>query len=110
MDINAIVVLMMVSVIGLYTWRAFLHQDDPPPSALPWVPIDDNKPRSFVNTTRDAGMYTERTRRVAIIGANNCGVNLKSPFQKHFNNGVVETCLTGMCVSEEHVSSARPHS
>jgi hypothetical protein len=97
MNINVIVVALLTTIIGLYSWKAFLHQNEPPPSQLPWVPIDANKHRSFVNQTRDAGMFTERTRRVAIIGANNCGVNLKSPNQKHFNNGVVETFLTGIC-------------
>jgi hypothetical protein len=97
MNINIIVLMMMASVVGFYTWRAFLHKDDPPPSALPWVPIDANKHRSFVNQTRDAGMFTERARRVAIIGSNNCGVNMKPPFQKHFSNGVMETFLTGIC-------------
>jgi hypothetical protein len=108
MDINSVVLLMMVSVIGFYTWRAFLHKDDPPPSALPWVPIDVRKSRSFVSQTRDAGMFTERTRRVAIIGANNCGVDLKSPVQKHFNNGVMETFLTGICAVQKPVVPAPP--
>lgn len=67
MNINVLVVALLTTVVGLYTWRAFLHQDDPIPSELPWVPIDVNKPRSFVNMTKDAGMYTERTRRAAII-------------------------------------------
>jgi hypothetical protein len=96
MDINIIVLLMMASVIGLYTWRAFLHQDDPPPSALPWVPIDANKHRSFVSMTRDAGMFTERTRRVAIIGSVQC-LPSRSFWQKGFTNGVVESSLTGIC-------------
>lgn len=99
---------MMVGVIGFYTWRAFLHKDDPPPSVLPWVPIDVNKHRSFVSMTRDAGMFTERTRRVAIIGSNNCGVEMKSPVQKHFNNGVMETFLTGICAVQKVVAPIPP--
>jgi hypothetical protein len=67
MNINIIVATLLTALIGLYTWRAFLHQDDPPPSKLPWVPIDVNKPRSFVNKTKDAGLFTERARRAAII-------------------------------------------
>lgn len=108
MDINAIVLLMMVSMIGLYTWRAFLHKDEPPPSALPWVPIDANKRRSFVNQTRDAGMFTERARRVAIIGSNNCGVDINPTFQKHFSNGVMETFLTGICAVDKRVPVVVP--
>lgn len=108
MNINVLVMALLGAVIGLYTWRAFLHQNEPPPSQLPWVPIDANKQRSFVNQTRDAGMFTERTRRVAIIGANNCGVNMKSPSQKHFSNGVVETFLTGICAVTKSVPPAPP--
>ena len=97
MNINFIVVALLTTILGLSSWKAFLHQTDPPPSQLPWVPIDANKHRSFVNKTSDAGMFTERQRRVAIIGANSCGVDMKPPFQRHFNNGVVETFLTGIC-------------
>ena len=97
MNINLIVVLLLGSLIGFYSWKSFFRKGDDIPSQLPWVPIDANKRRSFVNQTRDAGMFTERQRRVAIIGANNCGVDMKSPYQKHFNNGVMETFLTGIC-------------
>jgi len=67
MNINVIVVALLTAIVGLYSWRAFLHQNDPPPSQLPWVPLDVNKPRSFVNKTNDAGMFIERTRRAAIL-------------------------------------------
>lgn len=67
MNINVIVVALLTAIIGLYSWRAFLHQGEPPPSQLPWVPIDANKPRTFVNKTKDAGLYIERVRRAAII-------------------------------------------
>ena len=97
MNINILVMLLLTSLVGFYSWKSFLRKDDSAPSQLPWVPIDVNKRRSFVNQTRDAGMFTERQRRVAIIGANSCGVDMKPPFQKHFNNGVMETFLTGIC-------------
>ena len=67
MNINFIVLGLLTAIIGLYSWRAFLHQDEPPPSQLPWVPIDANKQRSFVNKTSDAGLHIERVRRAAII-------------------------------------------
>lgn len=94
MNINLLVVLLMTTVIGLYTWRAFLHQNEEAPSQLPWVPIDANKPRSFVNQTRDAGMFTERQRRVAIIS------NPSSKFgYKGSTNGSLEwNFLTSICV------------
>ena len=94
MDINAIVMWLMVSIIGLYTWRAYLHMEDPPPSTLPWVPIDANKPRSFVNQTRDAGMYVEQQRRVALIRNPSGNVGYKGS-----TNGSLEwNFLTGICV------------
>lgn len=104
MDINAIVVLMMVSVIGFYTWKAFLRKDDPPPSQLPWVPIDANKPRSFVSMTRDAGMYTERTRRTAIIS------NPKGVYgYKGSTNGSLEwNFLTSICVCPQRKEDVCP--
>ena len=83
---------LMAMVIGLYSWRAYLHQDDPAPSQLPWVPIDVNKHRSFTSMTRDAGMYIERVRRQAIIG---------NPYvfsYKDSTNGYLEAGLTGICV------------
>lgn len=94
MNINVLVVALLTAIIGLYSWRAFLHQNDPPPSQLPWVPIDVNKPRSFVNKTSDAGMYTERARRVAIISN-------PQPFYgfKGSTNGSLEwNFLTSVCV------------
>jgi hypothetical protein len=97
MNINILVMLLLTSLVGFYSWKSFLRKDDSAPSQLPWVPIDVNKRRSFVNQTRDAGMFTERQRRVAIIGVNSCGVDMKPPSQKHFNNGVMETFLTGIC-------------
>ena len=85
---------LLTAAIGLYTWRAFLHQDDPMPSELPWVPIDANKPRSFVNKTKDAGMYTERARRTAIISNPNSTYGHKGS-----TNGSLEwNFLTSICV------------
>jgi hypothetical protein len=93
MNINAIVVALLITIIGLYSWKAF-SMGDKIPSQLPWVPIDVNKPRSFVNQTRDAGMFTERTRRVAIISN-------PQPFYgfKGSTNGSLESnFLTSICV------------
>ena len=93
MNINVIVLGLLFTVIGLYSWRAYLHQDDAPPSFLPWVPIQVGKERSFVNQTRDAGMFIERTRRTAIIS------NQPSTFSyKGSTNGYLEYGLSGICV------------
>lgn len=92
MDINVIVLGLMFAVIGLYSWRAYLHQDDPMPSKLPWVPIDVNKHRSFTSMTRDAGMFIERVRRTAVISN-------PSVFSfKGSTNGYLEAGLTAICV------------
>lgn len=93
MNINVIVLGLLFTVIGLYSWRAYLHQDDAPPSFLPWVPIQVGKERSFVNQTRDAGMFIERTRRTAII-SNQSFV----PSYKGSTNGYLEYGLSGICV------------
>lgn len=94
MNINVLVVALLTTIIGLYSWRAFLHQNDPPPSQLPWVPIDANKPRSFVNKTNDAGLYIERVRRTAIIGNPSGSVSYKGS-----TNGSLEwNFLTSICV------------
>lgn len=96
MNINVLVVALMTAILGLYSWRAFLHQDDTPPSQLPWVPIDANKPRSFVNQTRDAGMFTEQTRRCTIINSGRGGATHFK--QKVSTNGSLEYYfLTGVC-------------
>ena len=80
-----------MTVIGLYSWRAYLHQGDyQSPHILPFVPMDVNKPRSFVNQTRDAGMYIERQRRSAVIS----GPGLFS--YKGATNGSLEYFLTGI--------------
>ena len=94
MNINVLVVALLTTIIGLYSWRAFLHQNEPPPSQLPWVPIDANKPRSFVNKTNDAGLYIERVRRTAIIGNPSGSVSYKGS-----TNGSLEwNFLTSVCV------------
>ena len=94
MNINVIVVALLTAILGLYSWRAFLHKDEPPPSQLPWVPIDANKPRSFVNKTSDAGLHIERVRRTAIIGNPSGSVGYKGS-----TNGSLEwNFLTSVCV------------
>lgn len=61
---------------------------------LPWVPIDVSKSRSFVNPTRDAGMYIEATRRRAIKGGNTYGRDIDPRvnfWQRGSTNGTLET-------------------
>lgn len=95
-NINVIVVLLLTTIVGMYSWKAFFRKDDEAPSQLPWVPIDVNKPRSFVNQTRDAGMFIEKTRRCTIINSGRGGAT--SFKQKGSTNGSLEYYfLTGVC-------------
>jgi hypothetical protein len=83
----------MVAVIGLNSWRAYLHQDDVMPTKLPWVPIQVGKKRSFVNQQRDAGMFIEKVRRSAIL------TNQSHLFShKDSTNGYLEYGLTSILV------------
>jgi hypothetical protein len=94
MNINVIVLALLGTIIGFCTWKSFFRINDETPTQLPWVPIDVNKPRSFVSTTRDAGMFTERARRIAIISNPSGSVSYKGS-----TNGSLEwNFLTSICV------------
>ncbi len=94
MNINAFVLALLTVIVGFYSWKAFLNQDKPPPSGLPWVPIDANKHRTFVNKTSDAGLYIERVRRQAIISNPDLVVGYKGS-----TNGSLEwNFLSGVCI------------
>jgi hypothetical protein len=93
MDINLLVIGLMVLVIGYQAYNAYLSMDEPPKPNLPWVPIDVRKTKHYVSQTRDAGMYIERQRRVAIIGNRPL-----FPSYKGSTNGSLEYYLTGVCV------------
>jgi hypothetical protein len=83
----------MVAVIGLNSWRAYVHRDDVMPTKLPWVPIQVGKQRSFVNQQRDAGMFIEKVRRSAIL------TNQSHLFShKDSTNGYLEYGLTSILV------------
>lgn len=93
MGINAIVLGLMAAALLLFAYQASATGDKPP-TDLPWVPIQVGKTRSFHSQTRDASMYTERTRRTAIISNPNLVVGNKSS-----GNGSLEwNFLTGICV------------
>ena len=97
MNINLTALLVLVAALLTHSAYAYFSlQVTPNPTDLPWVPIDVSKSRSFVNQTKDAGMFTERSRRVAIIGSVQCSPS-RSFWQKGFTNGVVESSLTGIC-------------
>lgn len=91
MDINLLVIGLMVLVIGYQAYNAYLSMDEPPKPNLPWVPIDVRKTKHYVSQTRDAGMYIERQRRIAIIANQPL-----SPSYKGSTNGSLEYYLTGI--------------
>ncbi len=82
----------MFTLLGLYSWKAYTTPESTP-NFLPWVPVQVGKQRSFVNQTRDAGMFIERTRRTAII-SNQSFI----PSYKGSTNGYLEYGLSGICV------------
>lgn len=97
MNINiGVAGLLFFAFVAHLTYAYYESKKPPMPTRLPWVPIDVNKRRSFVNKTRDAGMFTEQARRVAIIGASSCGTDV-SFWNKSFSNGIVESMLTAVC-------------
>jgi hypothetical protein len=104
MDINVIVGGLLVATLGYFVAYAFFNADKPPPEhVLPWVPIDVRKTKVYVSQTRDAGMYVERQRRVAIIG------NRTGPFgYKGADNGSLEAYLTGICLCPAPVKPICP--
>lgn len=96
MGINAYAIGILVLAIGAHMVYAYYKskKEDNNPHFLPFTPIQVGKARSFVNQTSDAGMYTEYTRRKAIIQ------NEYPVFgYKGFTNGAVEWhFLTSICV------------
>jgi len=93
MNINLLVLGLLLTVIGLYSWKAYSQPIESVPTFLPWVPIQVGKQKSFVNQTRDAGMSIERTRRTAIISNPSTFFSYKAS-----TNGYLEHGLTGILV------------
>jgi hypothetical protein len=93
MSLNLIALGLMLAVVGYHAVQAYLSPKDPDKPILPWVPIDVRRTKHYVSQTRDAGMYVERQRRVAIIGNQPL-----FPSYKGSTNGSLEYYLTGICV------------
>jgi hypothetical protein len=104
MNINHIVLGLLALVAGYFTWKSYFRVDDAVPTMLPWVPIDVRKNKVYVSQTRDAGMFTERQRRVAVIG------NRRGVFSyKDSTNGYLEYALTALCVCPANVCPPAPN-
>lgn len=94
MNINIVFGGLLVVALGMLITNAFFNMDKPPPSELPWVPIDVRKSRSFHSQTRDAGLYIEAQRRRAIIS----NPDLKVGYKGSTNGSLEWNFLTGICV------------
>jgi hypothetical protein len=92
MNINVLAVGLLALVLGSYAWKAWgASPDTPLPTFLPFVPIDVRKTKIYVSQTKDAGMFVERQRRLAIL-QNKPLV----PSFKGSTNGYLEYSLTGI--------------
>jgi hypothetical protein len=94
MNINILVLGVLTLILGGYAWKAWgATPDTPEQQFLPFVPIDVRKTKVYVSKTTDAGMFTERARRTAIIGNPTRLVSYRDS-----TNGSLEYGLTGICV------------
>jgi hypothetical protein len=94
MNINFIAVGLMTLLMGFYTWKAWTMPSEAHiQHFLPFTPIDVRKTKVYVSQTRDAGMFVERQRRLAILTNRNGGYSYKNS-----TNGYLEYALTALCV------------
>jgi hypothetical protein len=94
MNINILVMGILTLLLGGYAWKAYMTPvDAPAPNFLPFVPLDVRKNKVYVSQTKDAGMFIERQRRVAIIGNSSRLIGYKGA-----DNGSLEFSLTGICI------------
>lgn len=93
MNINYIVGGLLFAALGYFIASAYFNLEKPPPSQLPWVPIDVRRNKVYVSKTRDAGMFIERTRRTAVIGNRNGIFGYKGS-----DNGYLDAFLTAICI------------
>jgi hypothetical protein len=92
MNINVLVMGLLALILSSYAWKAYTTPvDAPPPNLLPFIPISDGKSKVYVSPTKDAGMYIERQRRLAIL-QNKPLV----PSFKGSTNGYLEYSLTAI--------------
>lgn len=111
MNINLVLIGLMVVAVGLHVSHAIFSLDKPPPSKLPWVPISVGKQRSFHSQTRDASLYTQTARRLAVINGS-CGfAGGSGGFKdKSSTNGSLEYYfLSGLCPVRPNVPVCPPY-
>ena len=94
-SINVGMIGLLMLAVGAHVAYAYFSLDKPRPEGPPLlVPIQVGKTKTYVSQTRDAGMFTERARRTAIISNPN-GIY----GHKGSTNGSLEwNFLTSICV------------
>lgn len=93
LNINTGVVGLLLLFIGYHISLAWWPQPQTTlPGGLP-VPMSVGKTKTYTSLTRDAGMFTEKSRRCAIINGRNTSFNYKGS-----TNGSLETFfISGVC-------------
>jgi hypothetical protein len=93
LNINTGMIGILLLFVGYHVALAWWPQPQTElPGGLP-LPVMVGKSRSFVSMTRDAGMFTEKSRRCAIINGRNTAFGYKGS-----TNGSLETFfISGVC-------------
>lgn len=97
LNINTAIIGVFALILGVQLITTLFKPPEfnPPPNGF-LVPQQVGKTKHIQSMTGDASMYTERSRRRAIIGGHSCGT--KGFWQKHSTNGSLETYfLTSLC-------------
>jgi hypothetical protein len=102
MNINYVLISVMVIAVGIHLTHAYFSLDKPPPSQLPWVPISVGKQRSFHSQTRDAGLYTQTARRLAVINGS-CGRSGGMKDKSSTNGSLEYYFLSALCPARPNV-------
>ena len=84
---------MMTLALSYVAWTMWTTPQTNIQHFLPFVPIDVRKTKVYVSQTRDAGMFTERSRRLAVLTNQGGGFSYKGS-----TNGYLEYALTALCV------------
>lgn len=96
-NINIGIVGLLIVALGLHITYAYFSLDKPRPEGHPLlVPIQVGKTKTYVSQTRDAGMYIERTRRLAIIGGG-CESAPRFGYKDSTNGSLEYFFISGLC-------------
>jgi hypothetical protein len=101
---NVFAMGFLALVAGFLAWTSYVRGEAPPPQFLPWVPIDVRKTKVYVSQSRDASMFTERSRRLAVVTNQGGSVSYKGS-----TNGYLEYALTALCVCPTSVCPPAPN-